>query len=352
MYGSFRPGKFWYDNKAKLIQAHGGAIIYDQGKFWLYGENKEGITGTSTGELCEYRHHGLRLYSSTDLYNWKNEGFLFKEMKKEGTAFHKSHIVDRPHILFNKKTQMYVMWTKTGYKDFNKCKFSVCVGKDLKHMKFLREFSPEPHNAGDFDLFEADGKAYVIFENPHIDMIVRELTDDYTGLAEKWSSHLTLGTPPNIREAPCYFERNGRRFILTSGTTSYFANPTIAYDITDIHGEWKEIGLTCKNDKTNDSYRCQFSKVFKHPFKKDLYIAVGDRWLNDTPVDLPDMTKVFLGDFSPEDPNGVHVDWQVQKTFTDRDTSMATYVWLPIMFDKKGNPYIEWKTIWKTEDFE
>ncbi|MBQ8356529.1 MAG: hypothetical protein IJX39_01840 [Clostridia bacterium] len=47
------------------------------------------------------------------------------------------------------------------------------------------------------------------------------------------------------REAPAYFEHNGRKFIITSGTTGYFPNPTVGYDVTDLHGEWKDLGLTC-----------------------------------------------------------------------------------------------------------
>ena len=48
MYSSIRPGKFWYDTDGKRIQAHGGSIIFINDTFYWYGENKDGITGTST----------------------------------------------------------------------------------------------------------------------------------------------------------------------------------------------------------------------------------------------------------------------------------------------------------------
>ena len=34
MYDSFRPGKVWYDTEGKKIHAHGGSILYADGKFW------------------------------------------------------------------------------------------------------------------------------------------------------------------------------------------------------------------------------------------------------------------------------------------------------------------------------
>ena len=76
MYHSFRPGKFWYDTDGNLIQAHGGSILYAEGKYFWYGENKEGVTGRATGTKCPIWHQGVRVYSSDDLYNWKNEGIV------------------------------------------------------------------------------------------------------------------------------------------------------------------------------------------------------------------------------------------------------------------------------------
>ena len=66
MYKEIRPGKTWYDNNQKRIHAHGGSILYAEGKFWWYGENKEDITGRATGEQCPFWHHGVKLYSSDE----------------------------------------------------------------------------------------------------------------------------------------------------------------------------------------------------------------------------------------------------------------------------------------------
>lgn len=40
-YTSFHPGKVWLDTSGKRIQAHGGSVLYHEGKYYWYGENKE-----------------------------------------------------------------------------------------------------------------------------------------------------------------------------------------------------------------------------------------------------------------------------------------------------------------------
>ena len=66
---AFYPGAEWKDTDGKPIQAHGGSVIAADGKYYFYGENKEKTDGVNG-----LWHWGMRIYSSTDLYNWKDEG--------------------------------------------------------------------------------------------------------------------------------------------------------------------------------------------------------------------------------------------------------------------------------------
>ncbi len=350
MYNSIRPGKTWYDTEGKRIQAHGGSIICVDGTFYWYGENKEGVTGTATGERCKFWHHGVRLYSSKDLYNWKDEGIIVPESEDENNPFYPSTIMDRPHILYNEKTKKFVLWAKTAKGGFKNAVFSVCEGDTLFTLEYKGDALFPSTRAGDFDLFTDGDSAYIVYENPHSEMILQRLTDDYTQLTDAFSSHIQRECPPLVREAPCYFVRNGRKFILTSGTTGYFPNPTIAYDITAMSGEWKELGETCRGDKNRNSFHAQFSSVFRHPFKKDLYIALGDRWLTDLTEDLPDMEKVFYDRYSGKN-EGVF-DFSKIGRLSEENTDEADYVWLPVRFDENGNPYLEWLREWNTDDFD
>ncbi len=348
MYDKIRPGKIWLDNNGKRIQAHGGSLLFAEGRFYWYGENKEGITGTASGEPCPYWHHGVKLYSSEDLYNWVDEGLVMEESDDIGNPFHPARIMDRPHILYHRKNKQFVLYAKTSNQGFGECVFSVCVGESLKKMRFLHEIKPGPYQAGDFDLVEKDGKAYLIFENPHTEMICAELSDDYLNFSGVFSSHIPEECPPYVREAPAFFERNGEMFLLTSGTTGYFPNPSKTYRMDSFHGEWKDLGFTCLDDRNRNSFHAQFSSVFHHPSRPSLYIALGDRWLNDLPEDLPNMEEAFYEMFTKKPIKKKNL---YSHNLTDSNTSEADYVWLPIVFDENGEPHIAYRREWRVEDF-
>ena len=65
-YTSFRPGQTWLDTNGKRIQAHGGSVIYVDGVYYRYGENKEYTTGQD--DIWTW---GVRCYASTDLFTEK-----------------------------------------------------------------------------------------------------------------------------------------------------------------------------------------------------------------------------------------------------------------------------------------
>jgi hypothetical protein len=70
-YNSIRPGQVWLDTEGKRIQAHGGSVMYLDGAYYWYGENKE-FTEANNGIW----HWGVRCYKSTDLYNWEDLGLI------------------------------------------------------------------------------------------------------------------------------------------------------------------------------------------------------------------------------------------------------------------------------------
>ena len=105
---TFKPGQEWLDNDGRPIQAHGGHIIYDNGKYYWFGEDKS-LT-TSLNAPCW--HDGVRCYSSSDLYNWENKGTVLEANDDINSPLCRNRIIDRPHVLYNKKTNKYVMWIK------------------------------------------------------------------------------------------------------------------------------------------------------------------------------------------------------------------------------------------------
>ncbi len=351
-YDAIYPGREWLDTDGNKIQSHGGSIIEVDGVFYLYGENKEKTLGGRDGIW----HYGVRMYSSKDLINWKSEGIIIRPSDDPDDPMYTHNKMDRPHILYNGKTGKYVMWMKFmevhgGIKGQH---MGIAVSDkitgpyEFKH--FLRLFEME---SGDFDLVkDEEGKAYIIFEHCHTEMICADLTDDYLGITGKYSSHFGIKLPPYTREAPGFFTHEGKKYIITSGTTGYFPNPSEAAEITDMHGEWKVLGDPCENDVNANSFHAQFSSIFKVPSKKNLYIALGDRWLTDIPdTPLPEVPLIYealcCGEHRDNDYGGV----KRLRELSSESTVNATYVWLPLVFED-GKPVIRWYDSWKTDDFE
>lgn len=80
---------------------------------------------------------------------------------------------------------------------------------------------------GDFDLAVApDGKAYYFFERVHSELICADLTDDYTNVIRLLQHAFSAPRSTYTREAPAPFYRKGKHYLLTSGTTGYFPNPS------------------------------------------------------------------------------------------------------------------------------
>lgn len=352
MYHSIRPGKYWYDTAGKLIQAHGGSILCDGGCYYWYGENKEGVTGLATGEACPIWHQGVRLYSSTDLYNWRDEGVILVGEGAPETPFHPRNIMDRPHILRNPRTGQYVLWAKIAGvlgagADFGHGYMSVAVAETIAGPYKIVNCIAQPElPMGDFDLVQDGERAYIIYERPHTEMICQTLNEDYTDVTPEYSRHIDRGKPPFTREAPCYFTRAGRKFLIASGTTGYYPNATETFEIEDFHGEWRLIGKTCMEDRERNSFHAQFSSVFHVP-GTDTYIATGDRWLTDLPPNMPDMDELYQSKY----PRSADFEQRFPRAsfLTDSNTSMARYVWLPVNFDQSGTPYIRWRDEWRVE---
>ena len=102
----------------------------------------------------------------------------------------------------------------------------------------------------------------------------------------------------------------------------------------------------------------QISSVFKHPGRKDLYIALADRW-------RPDLPKLYGEQFETgeaadelQEKFRRFFDPEIEFVFTEEDakdmrinSSVSDYVWLPILF-RDGKVQIEWRDEWRIEEFE
>lgn len=355
MYDAIRPGQVWLDTDGKRIQAHGGSVLPVGDTFYWYGENKEKTTGEDG-----IWHWGVRCYSSKDLYNWKDEGIIIPpEPENPDSPLHPNAMMDRPHIVFNEKTQKYVAWLKIMGEP---PKFAVLTADSILGPYTMVNPCCNPCGmaVGDFDIDidPTDKKAYLISERPHITMYVADLNDTYTDAAWHYSEHFPKAGPPDTREAPAHFFRKGLHYLITSGTTGYHSNPSETAVSRLWHGPYEIQGNPHRNDPSMTSFNSQISCIFKHPGKKDLYIAMADRWMPDLPEkegpefytgeawkkteakfkNIFDPETEFV--FSPEDAKEMFIN-----------SSVSDYVWLPIVFEGE-RAYIDWRDEWRVEEFD
>ncbi|MDN4474728.1 family 43 glycosylhydrolase [Demequina sp. SYSU T00192] len=343
-YTSFRPGEEWLDTSGRPIQAHGGSVLELDGTFYWYGENKERTTPGSG-----IWHWGVRCYSSTDLYNWTDEGLIIPpEPDDASSPLHPGRGMDRPHIVRHPRTGRFVCWIKV-------MEGSVQLTTTLEaesilgpYRKVRVDFRPLGMHAGDFDLVidPDDGKGYYVFERVHSELIIADLTDDLTDVTGYYSTHFHHGRPPFTREAPAYFRRKGRRYLLTSGTTGYYPNASEVATARSMHGPWTVLGDPHPDDATRTSYRTQVSSVLRVP-GRDLYIALGDRWLPDYEADGGEAYDLFDEYFAALEDGAEDVG---MRELTVPDPSRARYVWLPLRFGADGAVRIDWRDEWRLDD--
>ncbi len=328
-----RPGKPWLDSSGKRIHAHGGSILaHPDGTFYWYGENKEHTTTDSS-----VWHWGVRAYASTDLVTWEDKGLIIPPVIDDPESpLHPAQWLDRPHVIRNPGTGTYVCWLKIMNRVTGHQESTVLVAHDFLGPYRMVRTGLRPHgmDAGDFDLAvdPVTGRGYYFYERVHTALICAELSDDFTTVEGEYSSHFPHAGPPDTREAPAYFVRDGVHHLITSGTTGYSPNRSEIASAPSPHGPWTVLGDPHPGDATGTSFHSQVSAVFRHPGKRDLYIALADRWI----ADGSGATLFPL----PTDEPGQPID-----------TSIADYVWLPLAFDGP-HPVIEWRDAWHPDDFE
>ena len=354
-YDAFHPGQVWLDTEGKPIQAHGGSIIRVGDTWYWYGENKEHTDGKNGVWTW-----GIRCYRSRDLYNWEDCGLIIPPvLDDENSPLHPTAMIDRPHIIHNRRTGKYVCWLKIMQKNGEQHETVLTADDILGPYAIVRTgLRPLGMSAGDFDLAVApDGKAYYYFERVHSETICADLTDDYTNVTGYYSTHFPHSQPPYVREATAHFCHNGKHYLLTSGTTGYLPNPSEIAVADTWHGPYTVLGNPHPSDTSNTSFHTQVSSVFKVP-GKDLYIAVADRWCPDLmDFDYKCYKQYYEINFNPslsaeqkrERIAALNLD-MAKLDDVHRDTSASTYVWLPIRF-AEDRLFIDWLDIWRWEVF-
>lgn len=311
----FKPGEVWKDTNGKPINAHGGGILYDNGKYYWFGEIKKGKTWRvehiTTWECYRVKAGGVSCYSSSDLLNWNYEGVALPAETGDSTSdIHTSKVIERPKVIYNEKTGKYVMWMHIDFEDYSYARAGVAVSdKPEGPYTYLGSMQPNEQMSRDQTLFkDTDGKAYQICSSENnATMYINELTDDYLKPTGKFN-RIFIGLS---REAPAMVMHHHKYYILTSGCTGWDPNPA-KYAIADsIMGEYKIMDNPCVGVDADKTYYAQSTFILPVEGKNNSYIAMFDRW---NKTDLED----------------------------------SRYVWLPLRFEG-DKMVIEWKDKWNLQ---
>lgn len=323
---SFKSGEIWTDNNGVHINAHGGGLLIDKGTYYWFGEHKV------EGDAGNYAQAGVRCYSSKDLYNWKDEGIALKVVEDDPNhPIAKGCILERPKVIYNKKTGKYVMWFHLerkghGYGDaysgvavsdkvtgpytfvragrtnvkqwpqnmpeaektlVNKPEAprlnSSAYPKDTHEHAFLKRDFEQGQMARDMTLFvDDDGKAYHIFASEDNGTLhISELTDDYLNHSGKYVREF-FG---RFMEAPAVCKRKGKYYFIGSGCTGWSPNTARSAVADSIMGPWKELENPCKGPKADMTFGGQSTYILQVPGKKDAYIFLADIWRPQNAID-------------------------------------------------------------------
>jgi hypothetical protein len=305
----FRPGELWPDTSGVPINAHGGGFLFHNGVYYWFGEFK------TAGPRGNVANVGVSVYSSRDLYQWKNEGIALKVSDDPASDIVTGSVIERPKVLFNEKTGLYVMWfhLELKSKGYSAARAGVATSKTATGpYTFVRDFRPDGEMSRDMTLYkDDDGKAYLITTSENNQtQHVSQLTDDYldtTGLYTRILAHQAL-------EGEAIFKANGHYFYIGSHTTGWAPNPAFGAVAEKITGPWREFGNPCRGEGADLTFGAQSTYVLPVNGKPGAFIFIADRWQPKNAID-------------------------------------GRYVWLPIKVS--GDTYtVSWQPEWDLSVFE
>jgi Glycosyl hydrolases family 43 len=352
-YNRFKPGEIWLDDKGNAINAHGGGfLVYDKTYYW-FGEHKE------SGEMGAKALVGVHVYSSKDLYNWKDEGVALAMATDTTSMLQKGCVLERPKVIYNKKTKKFVMWFHhelkgQGYKaaltgvavsdkvtgpfiyinsfrihpkvwatNFSEAQrkqvaLAIEQGKEQKQkfidgVHMVRDFEIGQMSR-DMNLFvDDDGQGYhITASEENQTLLISKLSDDYLSLTDEYVRVF----PGETNEAPAIFKKDGKYFMFSSYTTGWKPNPGRLSVSDNMMSGWKALENPCKGsaEEKKTTFHSQSTFVLPVIGKKNAFIYVGDRW-----------NAKNLGD--------------------------SRYIWLPVEFEN-GIPFLKWYDAWNLNVFK
>ncbi|WP_462340383.1 glycoside hydrolase family 43 protein [Paraprevotella clara] len=350
------PGQEWPDRKGEHINAHGGGLLFHEGKYYWYGENRP-----ARGFTTEV---GVEVYSSSDLVNWEDEGVALAVSEESGHDIERGCIMERPKVVRNPKTGKFVMLfhlelkgkgyaaARVGFAESDSpvgpfrfirslrpnagkwptdfSRRDIRKAKKLKEADYKEWWTPEWREAireglllardvpggqmsRDMTVYvDDDGKAYHIYSaEENLTLNLAELTDDYLD----YTGRYVRIAPGGQNEAPTIFKRDGVYWMITSGCTGWAPNEARMFKAASLWGPWEQLPSPFVGKDAKKSFHTQGTYIFKVEGTEDGFVFMADRW---NPQSLKN----------------------------------SRHIWLPIDFEADGTPVIRWVDSWSPKEWK
>jgi hypothetical protein len=258
--GVIVSGTTWNDNNGNPVNAHGGGMIKVGNTYYWIGEYKD-KGGLFLATAC---------YSSTDLQHWI---FVNKTLVKQASGdLGPNRIVERPKILYDRATKLYVETMhvdNSTYKDPSvgvATSPTVCGNYTYHGRLKLNGSTIKKWDSGSFQ--DTDGTGYIITHNGNI----YKLAPDYLSAVSQPLSAMCGGC-----EAPALFKVGGTYFFLFSHRTAWATNDNFYFTATSLSGPWTSRGDLAPAGK--NTWNSQTTYVLPiQGSSTTTYMFMGDRW--------------------------------------------------------------------------
>lgn len=236
--------------------------------------------------------------------------------------FNWDKVVERPKVVYNKKTDKYVMWwhqdgpiAGSYWTAEGGVAISDSPSGPFKYLGTFRLPNQGSSNGNegmlrDMTLYvdddgndATDDKAYLIYASEeNATTVITMLNDDYTGPATNANGQSVNGVHyvrafTDWREAPTVFKQDGVYYMITSGLTGWAPNQAnYRVSTNGMFGPWENKGDPFVDDYQKTTHYSQSTDVLPYrdgngELVPNKFIFMGDRW---NPSDLKDSKYVWL----------------------------------------------------------
>jgi len=343
-------GQPWPDTDGHHINAHGGCVIKHGDTWYWYGEQRpqRGFTMDA----------GISVYSSSDLQSWTYRGVALSVSAERGSDIERGCIMERPKVVWNARTQRFVMLfhlelkgrgyeaarvafaesasptgpfrfvrsqrLHAGQWPFDFTEQDIAAAQQTQPEAWKEWWTPEWRRevakgmylwrdlttgqmSRDMTVFvDDDGRAYHITSSQeNLTLLVSELSDDYLSFTGKYN----MVAPGGQNEAPCLLKHDGTYWLICSGCTGWAPNEARMFRAESIWGPWQQLpspfrGMATgyRNMPADKTFGAQGTFIFSD----------GQRHL-------------FMAD-----------------VWNPRHLAQSLHFWLPIGYNADGTPVISW----------